>query len=66
MIAESIREYLREHGITQEHVASKAGMTKQAMSASMRGTRTLTADEYVAICAALGVSMDFFAPKVAN
>lgn len=60
MIAANIRKYLEEKGITQEWLAQKIGMSKQAMSATLKGTRRLTADEYVDICAALGLSMDYF------
>lgn len=61
MIAEKIRQYIKDKDINQTAIGRKAGLTKQAMSDSMRGVRRLTADEYVGICGALGVSTDFFA-----
>lgn len=60
LIAANIRKYLEEKGITQEWLAQKIGMSKQAMSATLKGTRRLTADEYVDICVALDLSMDYF------
>lgn len=61
MVYEEIRAYIEEKGLKQKTVAEKAGISKQAMSDSMRGVRRLTADEYVSICRVLGVSPDFFA-----
>lgn len=60
LIALNIRNYLEDKGITQEWLAQKIGMSKQTMSATLKGTRRLTAEEYVAICAALDLSMDYF------
>ncbi|WP_083526936.1 helix-turn-helix domain-containing protein [Thermophilibacter mediterraneus] len=60
LIYQRIRAYMERMGFTQSVVAKNAGMTKVAMSESLRGNRRLTADEYVAICNALGVSADFF------
>lgn len=64
MIAENIREYLKANGITQEYIAKKTGMTKQAVSSSLCGARKLSADEYVSICEALGVSPNKFAEGI--
>lgn len=61
MIADKIRQYIERKGISQAAIARKAGMTKQAMSTSLRGMRKLSAEEYVAICDALGVGTDYFA-----
>lgn len=60
MIAENIAQYLKDNGITQSHVAERAGMHKQTFSNAMCGKRRLTADEYVLICDALGKSADYF------
>ena len=46
MVYQRIREYLEENGITQAFIAKKTGMTKQALSDSLRGERNLTAEEY--------------------
>ena len=60
MIYQAIRQFIEGKGIKQVSVARKAGMTKVSLSESLRGNRRLTADEYVRICDALGVSADFF------
>lgn len=63
MIADKIRKYIEDNGISQTVLSRKTGMTKQAMSTSLRGLRKLTAEEYVSICDALGVGTDFFADE---
>ncbi|WP_289637595.1 helix-turn-helix transcriptional regulator, partial [uncultured Adlercreutzia sp.] len=55
-----IRAYIEENGLKQSAIAEKIGISKQAMSDSMRGVRRLTADEYMSICRVLGVSPDLF------
>lgn len=61
MLYEKISDYFAEMGIKQTVVARKSGMTKQALSESLRGARRLTAEEYIGICDAIGVSTEFFA-----
>lgn len=63
MVYQKIREYLENNGIQQAFLARKAGMTKAAISSSLRGERNLTAEEYLDICHALGVSVDTFDDK---
>lgn len=60
MVYQRIREYLEENGITQAFIAKKTGMTKQALSDSLRGERNLTAEEYFSICHALNVDVNTF------
>lgn len=60
MIWKKVREYIEEKGFKQAAIARKASMTKQALSESLNGKRQITADEYVRICDALGVSTNFF------
>lgn len=64
MIYQAIKKFIDENGLTQSFIARKAGMTKVALSESLRGNRRLTADEYVRICDALGVSADFFNQEI--
>ncbi|NGM16983.1 helix-turn-helix domain-containing protein [Eggerthellaceae bacterium zg-893] len=60
MIAENIKAYMIENNIKQGQVGLKAGMTPQALSESLMGKRKLSIDEYVSLCDALHVSVDFF------
>lgn len=60
MLAERISTYMDEKGIMQATMASAIGMSKAAMSQTLNGKRTLTADEYVAICDFLEVPYSKF------
>lgn len=60
MVYQRIRKYLEEFGIKQAAIAKKSGMTKQALSDSLRGERNLTAEEYFSICHALNVDVNTF------
>ena len=60
MIYERIAKFVEENGIKQSALAEKTGITKQALSESLRGLRKITAEEYVAICRALKKSPNFF------
>ena len=61
MIAEQIKDYVNERGFKQTVMASKVGMSKVAMSETLNGNRTMTAEEYVRICDFLEVPYDKFA-----
>ena len=62
-VALRIAEYVSEKGIKQKAIASAIDMTPQAMSETLLGKRTLTADEYGDICAFLEVPYSkFFDP----
>jgi len=62
-VALRIAEYVSEKGIKQKTIASAINMTPQAMSETLAGKRTLTADEYGDICAFLEVPYGrFFDP----
>lgn len=58
--AVKIAEYISEKGIKQKAIADSLGMHPQAMSETLAGKRTLTADEYGRICAFLEVPYDKF------
>lgn len=60
-----IRQYLEDHGIKQTFVSDQCGWTKQKTNAIVTGKRRITADEYGAICEAVGVPYDYFYNLVA-
>lgn len=60
MIAERINYYLDDHGIMNKFVAERSGIPLNTFSMMMNGKRKITADEYAAICRALGLSLDTF------
>lgn len=64
LIAERIKAYVDEKGIKQVAIASAVGMSKVAVSETLNGNRTLTAEEFVRICNFLEVPCErFFAPE---
>ena len=60
MIAERIKEYIEEKGIKQTAIASATGMSKVAVSETLNGNRTLTAEELSRICRFLEVPCERF------
>lgn len=64
MIAERMKEYVNEKGIKQVAIATATGMTKVAVSETLNGNRTLTAEEFVKICDFLEVPYDRFTDGV--
>ena len=60
MIYMSISRYMWEKGIKQTYLADNTTLSKQAISGILNGNRRLTVDEYVEICDALNVSVDYF------
>lgn len=60
MIAERIAEYISAKGIKQRPIAEAIGISPVSMSETLRGNRTLTAEEYVGICNFLEVPYSKF------
>lgn len=60
MIAEKIAEYVAAKGIKQKTLADAVGISPVSMSETLRGNRTLTADEYADICKFLEVPYSKF------
>ena len=60
MIAERIKAYVDEKGIKQVAIASATGMSKVAVSETLNGNRTLTAEEFRRICDFLEVPCERF------
>lgn len=62
-MAQKIKQYIYEHGLELGSIAEKIGISVNTFSAMMNGKRKITAEEYMQICNALNVSLDFFAEK---
>ena len=60
MIAERIADYVKEKGIKQTTLAKVLGIAPQSMCETLKGNRTLTAEEYVEICDFLEVPYSKF------
>lgn len=55
-----IAEYLANNGIKKCHVAKKAGIKDYRFSLIIHNRTAMRADEFEAICMALGVSPELF------
>ena len=60
VIATRIKAYVDGKGIKQSAIASATGMSKSAVSETLNGNRTLTAEEFVRICRFLEVPCEKF------
>lgn len=56
----AIKEYLVSHGIKQTFVSERCGWSRQKTNAIVTGKQKISADEYGAICEAVGVPYDYF------
>lgn len=66
MIGERIGEYLNQNGITQAFLSDKAKMTPMSVSMVVNGTRKVSAEEYIRICRALKLDLEYFADDIAK
>ncbi len=57
---EILKEYLKDHGITQRFVATKIGITNQAFTNLMSGRARLTGDKAILISHALDIPLSTF------
>lgn len=61
--AETIKRIVDDRGISYTSIASKSGITIDAISRTFRGQRKLSADEMLKICKVVGIDLhDLFAP----
>lgn len=65
-IIERIRTYIKDKGMKQRWVAEGAGMTDLEISQYLTGRKRLTADAYIRICDALGVTLETFRGRSAS
>ena len=59
-----IKDYIKDHGITQTWLANKSGVDYAALHAALNENRVLYTEEYFLICEALGVPYDTFRKEV--
>lgn len=59
-LAKNIKDYLENNGVKQNVLAKRANMSENALNLALNQKRKLLADEYVNICAALGLPLDYF------
>lgn len=61
MLGERIKCYILDIGLKQTVVAERANIPQNTLSAMLNDKRKITAEEYFAICKALGVNLELFA-----
>lgn len=60
MLNERIKSYIADAGLKQSAIADKANISQSTFSTMLSGKRKITAEEYFAICKALGVGLETF------
>lgn len=63
-ITEVLNNRIEERGMTITTVATRANMSPELLSRTLKGHRKLKADELVDICCVLGLSLNDFVRKV--
>lgn len=65
MIAcEVIKKIIESKGIKQSFIADKVGMPRELLRRSIEGKRVLKADEFIKICAVLGIDLELFSEAI--
>jgi len=60
MYAETIKDYLVKHGITQSFLSKKSGLHRSVLYGIFNKGRKMSIEEYAKICKALKLDMDYF------
>lgn len=63
---QKIDAYIADQGLIIKYVAKKAGIPYQRLQAALNGTRKIKADEFIAVCAALGADPFLFQADIEN
>jgi transcriptional regulator with XRE-family HTH domain len=61
-----IKKYLEENGIKQNFLSEKTGIPASVINAILNDKRKVEANEYMKICDAIGVPLDYFRPKASG
>ena len=59
-VGQKIKDYLKEHDITQTELAIDTKMSLPKLNLALSGKRKLQLEEFEIICGVLGVSADTF------
>ena len=66
MKGSDIKKYLDENGIKQTFVSEKTEIPPSILNMMLNDNRKIEANEYMKICDAIGVPLDYFKPKLPN
>lgn len=59
----TLKTYMKRHGIKQQFVSDKAGIRPQILGAMLNEKRKIEVTEYYEICKAMGVNPDAIAAE---
>lgn len=62
MRGSDIKKYLEENGIKQNYLSEKTGIPPAILNAIMNDKRKIEVNEYLKICDALELPLDYFRP----
>lgn len=57
MVAQEIKRLVDARGVSYTFIATKTGISVDALSKSFAGKRRMTADEMISICTAVGIDL---------
>lgn len=63
MVGALVKQYMKENGIKQSHVAEKIGMSPQVLGQILNENRKIEVTEYCNLCMAIGVDISELAIK---
>lgn len=66
MKGSDIKKYLESNGIKQSFISEKTGIPAPILNMMLNDNRKIEANEYMRICDAIGVPLDYFRPRAAN
>lgn len=64
MKGSDIKKFLEANGIKQSFVSEKTGIPASILNMMLNDNRKIEANEYMKICDAIGVPLDFFKPRL--
>ena len=66
MKGSDIKKYLESNGIKQSFVSEQIGIPAPILNMMLNDNRKIEANEYMKICDAIGVPLDYFKPRLPN
>ncbi len=64
MQGSDIKQYLEDNGIKQNYLSEKTGIPANVINVILNNKRKIEANEYMKLCDALNLPLDYFKPKI--
>ena len=64
MQGSDIKKFLEDNGIKQNYLSGKTGISPCILNMILNNKRKIEANEYMKICDALSVPLDYFKPRM--